>query len=290
MLFSEYVDLWKSEARSNVGESWRITQDKLIGLHILPVLSSDELSAIGPSHISKVLEISQGKGHSAKTRMHLYSIMFKMFDDAVEFFELDLKNPVKKKYHRPKITKKKSKFMTLEQSILLLEYVLHSQFSHAVWIQTLSGLRVSEVLPLRWGDMDFENDQINVVKIYNRNTKKIQDHTKNGNQVYIPMPVRLKKYLLKYRGKNDDFVIPNQKNKMTCYFVYRRYLRNVCEKLKLPIRSAHGLRHSCTEIWVNVGASAEDLRRLLNHKSLSATDSYIHRTDGRLNLLSKKIS
>lgn len=290
MNFSEFVSIWKRDARSNVAESWCLTQDTLIRLHIEPLLGSLDIYSLTPGHISKVLESSFKKGHSSKTRMHLYTILNKLFVDAIEFFELEIKNPVKRKYHRPKVIKKKSNFMTLEQSIVLLEYVLQSQFSHGIWIQTLSGLRVSEVLPLKWGDIDFENNQIRLIKIYNRNTKKIQDFTKNGNQVYVPMPERLKKYLLKYRGENDDFVMPNQKNKITCYFVYRRYLRNVCEKLKLPIRSAHGLRHSCTEIWVDVGASAEDLRRLLNHNSLSATESYIHRTDDRLNRLAKKIA
>lgn len=37
----------------------------------------------------------------------------------------------------------------------------------------------------------------------------------------------------------------------------------------------HGLRHSCTELFVNQGASLEDLRRLLNHEDSGTTEGYV---------------
>jgi site-specific recombinase XerD len=51
----------------------------------------------------------------------------------------------------------------------------------------------------------------------------------------------------------------------------------------------HELRHSCTELYVQAGASAEDLRRLLNHKSLAATIRYMHRTDERLQRIASQV-
>ena len=42
------------------------------------------------------------------------------------------------------------------------------------------------------------------------------------------------------------------------------------------------LRHSCTEHFVRAGASQEDLRWLLKHKSGSTTLGYMHRDYYRL--------
>jgi integrase len=290
MKFEEYLEQWKNETRSRSGDGWKANQDQLIGQHILPHLVGKHMAVITSGMISKILDASKKKGHSPKTRLHLYSFLYKFFYDAVNFFDMDIKNPVKAKYHRPKVPKIKAKFMTPEQSFVLLEYVFGSRYSHGIWIQLLCGLRVSEMLPLTWGDIDFQNEQITVSRIWNKGTKTIQKYTKNGNQVYVPLPAKLKAYLKKYKGKDDDLVMPNQNKEMMCYYVYRRHLRKLAKTLKLPIRSTHGLRHSCTEIWVDVGASAEDLRRLLNHLSLSSTENYIHRTDNRLNSLAKKIA
>lgn len=290
MTFSDYIDRWKFEARTNASESWKITQDYLIDSHILPVLSSNNLAEIDAGSISRIFIEMQARGYAQKTKLHVYVLLNSIFTDAAEFFEMSIKNPIKEKYHKPKVPKKEASFMNPTQSVMLLEYVLNHQFGIGVWIQTLSGIRVSELLPLRYSDLDFKNDQISIKRIFNRMTKEIQDYTKNRKQIYVPMPPRLKKFLSEYADKHGDFLMPNANGDMSCYYSYRRYLRSVCEKLKLPIRSPHGLRHSCTELWVEAGASAEDLRRLLNHKSLDSTKNYIHRTDDRLIKISKNIA
>lgn len=141
--------------------------------------------------------------------------------------------------------------------------------------------------------MDFDNEHIWIRTIFNRGAGKkgkIQEYTKNGDQMYAPMAKRLHEYLKKRRGPSGDYMLETAKKDMMCYYNFRRWFRKTCEHLKLPIRSVHGLRHSCTEIWVTNGASHEDIRRLLNHLSLDATAGYIHRTDDRLKAIAKKIA
>lgn len=180
--------------------------------------------------------------------------------------------------------------MTPEKTIMFLEYVMGTNYAPGVWIQALTALRVGEMLPLTWQDFDFTNNQILISKKYNREMKRIETFTKNREQHYVPIPPMLRRYLLPLVGKPEALVMTNQSGGMMCYYQYRRFMRKVCAKLKVNIRGSHGLRHSCTEIWVNAGATAEDLRRLLNQKSLDATADYIHRTDDRLAKIAKKIS
>ena len=63
----------------------------------------------------------------------------------------------------------------------------------------------------------------------------------------------------------------------------------LCEEAQIPKVSPHELRHTCTEIWIQMGASIEDIRRLLSHKSAETTQRYIHRTDDRLLSLANSI-
>jgi integrase len=287
--FSAFVEKWKFDCRTNISPSWCKVQDTLLDLHILPLLKDKRLDKIDSALISKVLEVSKAKGHSAKTRLHIYTVLFSLFDNASTFYRMMIPNPVLKRFHRPKVPKKKAAFMTPLQTATLLEYVMHTRYGPAIWCMALCALRVSEAIPRTWGDFDWVNDQIAVRSIYERNNG-IQEYTKNGSQVFIPIPERLKKYLLIKRGDEDAYILQNQNGEMLDYYNFRRYFRKVCEKLKLPIRSVHGLRHSCTEIWVNAGATAEDLRRLLNHTGLDSVENYIHRTNDRLSALAKKIT
>ena len=66
-------------------------------------------------------------------------------------------------------------------------------------------------------------------------------------------------------------------------------LRRLCQEALVKRVSPHGLRHSCTEIWIKNGASLEDIRRLLGHKTTETTLRYIHKTDDRLIKLAKEI-
>lgn len=276
--------------RLNVSKDWRVTQDQIIRDHVIPYLCNREMDEIKPPHISKVLEQSKLRGHSARTTRHVYTLLRQMFFDAVEFFEIIQKSPVKQKYHRPKVPKYKAKFLPRELAWILLEAVSDTPFACGVWIQTLTGLRVGEMLPLKWSDIDFDTAQIHVTKIYKKTSKLIQNYTKNKTQHSVPMPPDLMAFLRKRKGRGEDLVMPNSLGEVTCYYVYRRALRRICDRLKLPARSTHGLRHTCSALWRQSGAGLDDVKELFNHASLISTESYDHFPKSRLTELAVQVT
>jgi integrase len=289
MLFSEYVEMWKKEAIGNRSESYMIDQERTFRLHILPILGSKNIYKMTSGDISEVMNKSKELGHSPATREYIYTSMHKAFHDAIEFFELEIKNPVKKRYHKPKAVKTVAAFMPPEESTVVLDYTMGSLFESLIWIQLLCGVRVSEVLPLKWKNIDFRNNMIVIDTVFVRKTGKLKPYSKNGSQFYVPMPPRLAKFLAERMRDPEEFVAPNTKNEMICYYVFRRYLRKLKEKLNLKVRSSHGLRHSSTELWYEAGASIQDIGRLLNHNSEKSTLVYVHRTNRRLAELSKNV-
>ena len=62
------------------------------------------------------------------------------------------------------------------------------------------------------------------------------------------------------------------------------------EKIADGAVTPHKLRHPCTQIWFHHGATLEDVRRLLGHKSSETTRRYVHKTDDRLIRLASVIS
>jgi integrase len=51
----------------------------------------------------------------------------------------------------------------------------------------------------------------------------------------------------------------------------------------------HELRHSATELWVEEGATEEDIVRLLNHSSAASVRRYLHRSPERLKKIASVI-
>ncbi len=72
-----------------------------------------------------------------------------------------------------------------------------------------------------------------------------------------------------------------------------QYILHVFNLLNRAFKDAveyFGYLGKSPEIWFRSGATLEDVRRLLNHKSAETTQRYVHKTDDRLIALAKSIS
>ena len=165
----------------------------------------------------------------------------------------------------------------------------HPLYGSAVWLQLLTGVRVSEVQGLEWDDIEWSRNAINVKRAFNKHTKKFQSYTKNKNHYQVPMTPKLKQYLQDHRNQ-FRFICANPSGGMLASKSYDEFLKRLQLALKLPIGSSHGLRHSCARLYASLGASDEDLQKLLGHKHLSSTKTYIHRTPEALFKIAKKIA
>ena len=294
MTFEEYVSEWKTLCRTNVSDGWKIAQDQMLNDHILPYLARQKIDSINPQHISVVINQIKMRGHAATTTKQIFLLLNKMFNDAVSFFEIIDKSPIRKRFHCPKIEHKESLFLKKSQ----IEHLLRVSEGHwaymAILIQSLVGLRASEVMALKWKDIDFEKHSIFIRSAYKRRVKRIDEFPKNGRQIRVPLYGKLYAALIadyrKREPSQEEFVCTRADGDgMMLYNSYEKALKNICRKANLPNINSHALRHSCTELWVQSGANQEDLRRLLNHKAYQSTEVYIHRTDERLDRLAKEV-
>lgn len=291
MKFRDYVERWKVSARNKTSDSWKMAQDQILSSHVLPIIGGKDLNRITAEDISLVLNTSKEKGHAPNTTKKIFMVLSKVFGDAVEFFEFINKSPVKRRFHLPFVPPSQRPYMGLEQSLIVLEYVMnHPLHALPIWIMLLAGLRISEIEPLEWSDIDFENDEIVVSKSHCIWSKKDRPYTKNKNQYRVPMAPMLRAFLWN-RKELKGLVCRNSRGGMVSRWSIRGCLCRLSKQLNLPIRSSHGLRHSCARIFVEKGARDEDIKELLGHKWLQSAKTYTHR-DGVafLKKISKKIA
>ncbi len=135
-----------------------------------------------------------------------------------------------------------------------------------------TGMRLSELVGLNDGDVDFS---ASVIKVTGKRNK----------QRLIPFGEELREDMRAYLSLRDDyaanadafFVGKDGKRigRSTVYLLVRRYLSKV---VTLKKKSPHVLRHSFATSMLNNHAELEAVKELLGHESLKTTEIYTHTT------------
>lgn len=291
MTSSDFLLKWHSECRSEVSEGWRNDQLRMIRDYVFPVIEHVKLQDLSPLHVGRVIARIRELGKSEQLALHVYNTLHKALEDAIHHYEILDKNPVRRRY-KPSLVKKARMFLSPPQSLNLLQATRNDRLGPAVWISLLAGLRPSEVMALRWEAVNLDLRLITIKAAYKRKVRRIEPYPKQANWGRAVMPPDLGTYLQTKRGDREgsDFVASIDGKEMLSYHVLYKGVRQWCSRLGLPVVTPHELRHSSTELLVDAGASAEDLRRQLNHSSLVSTKAYIHRTDERLRQITDRIA
>lgn len=287
----EFFRDWLQARKHKISETWLKAIEQMASSYILPSLGKYRLTDVEPRHIGKAIADMAELGRSPQTRVHVFGILRQMFGDAVEYYGILSASPVLKR-DRPKIHRVERAYLKPEQSWRLLRASQSHYLAPAIWLSILTGLRPSEVQALKWSSVDLDKGQILIREAYKRGIRKIQPFPKQKDWGSAPIPAALEKFLRDREAKANpgDFVAQAMHGGMLEQKKFHDGLKRLCETAGVPKVSPHELRHSCTEIWFSMGASMEDVRRLLNHKSAETTKRYVHRTDERLLALAEKIT
>ncbi len=141
-----------------------------------------------------------------------------------------------------------------------------------------SGLRRSELIALKWSDVDVSRGAIRVLG-------------KGSKYRQVPLSKKVVKLLtlLKECYKLQEDLTMNvhvilTDNGKPCYpkFVYNRVVEMMSMVTTSDKRSPHTLRHSMATHLMDHGAELNAVKELLGHSSLAATQIYTHNSISRL--------
>jgi site-specific recombinase XerD len=159
-------------------------------------------------------------------------------------------------------------------------------FRPIVSLAYYAGLRVKEVVQLKWSEVDLENEFLTIT------------NTKTGSERVVPMRKELIQ-ILKAWEKLDRYeckglVFPSETglaanqgmSKGNISKVFRKYV----DKAGLPSSiNFHGLRHSCGTNLLRMGMDINNVAKMLGHSSLETTRKYEHLNEKDLKNSLKKI-
>ncbi len=280
--FDEYFVQWFETRKNQATDGWRRTQLHFYRDHVREVLGRLTLASVSPQHVARVLNQMAEKKRSEQTRLHVYSLMRKAFGDAIEIFHLIHINPVHRSF-KPRLPQKEARFLSVDEVRKLLLHVQGSPYEIAVWLGAYMGLRVGEIQALRWEDVDLDRQVLHVRQSYSKADSVMREYPKGRRQHSHRIPGELLAKLGTLpRSESTDLVAAPAGWKMLDYSKYRRVLEQFCREAGVRSIATHGLRHSSSEVWMEAGASRDDLRILFAHQDSKTTDRYIHDRGDRL--------
>ena len=135
------------------------------------------------------------------------------------------------------------------------------------------GLRASELVDLRWHQVDFNQAVLHVRR------------AKNGTPATHPLTgkeLRALRKLYRDKGSNSPFVFVSERGAPLSVSGFRRMIERATAASGLEIKAhPHMLRHACGFKLANDGVDTRTLQAYLGHRSISNTVRYTELAPGR---------
>lgn len=142
-------------------------------------------------------------------------------------------------------------------------------------------MRIGEISGLKWTDINFEENLIQVKRTVSRilneegityKTKVDMDKPKTwDSERIIPLAENLKKYLLERRRKQDSEYVVSCKGRFAEPRVINYRFQKIVSNLDIGNIHFHVLRHTFATRCLENGADIASLSRLMGHQSTRMT-------------------
>ena len=286
--FTQWLPIIEKQVRPN---TFRTYKGNMIN-HIIPYfeqlnLTMDQVTYrhIQAYYDSKVNELS------ATSIRHHAENMSKAFEDAI-FRELLAFNPTKRA-KPPKMKKFKAEFLNLKEIEQLLSLFKGNIIELPVSLCSIYGFRRSEVLGLKWENIDFVGRTIYIVETLQQNTGgDYTDDTKTESSTRT-MPMTDQAYhllmqkrreqeqmknLMRRKYRDTDYVCTQRNGKPISPNYLSKHFHAVVKDVFKKVR-LHDLRHSSATNLLEMGFSVAQVAEWLGHSSPEITlRFYAHAT------------
>lgn len=169
----------------------------------------------------------------------------------------------------------------IEQYILTKKSIYHYGMLISMW----TGLRIGELLSLKWKDIDFKEKLINVSAttckiISNHKQIAIDDVPKTYSSIRsIPITNKINNLFAEIlkKNKNSNFIFLNKNYKRLDMRTYQESFRRLLNKLKIKHYGFHSLRHTFATRLLENGVDIKTISELMGHSSPTITlNVYVH--------------
>lgn len=167
----------------------------------------------------------------------------------------------------------------------LERYILGKKaaYSYGILISMYTGLRLGELIAMRWEDVDFD---ARIIKVNRTVSKRPVDHKlvaiesapKTVSSVrIIPLSHELVAILKALKKLGSRYVISNRFGEKVDNRTYQASFRNLLKRLGIKHYGFHALRHTFATRLLESGVDVKTISELLGHANATVTlNRYVH--------------
>lgn len=152
----------------------------------------------------------------------------------------------------PAVQSDEHAFLSADEIPVFLKEAEGSKYEIA-FLLALHSLRVSEILGLRWENVDLEKQSITVrgATLFDENNKLVNKPTNKNRSSRRTIPIMIPRLsqLLSDAERTGEFIVIANPNSI------RASANKICRKANLPEVGTHGLRHSFCSLAYKLGIS-----------------------------------
>jgi integrase len=288
-----FLDSWlngtvKGSVKATTYESY----ERLIRCHIKPELGRRKLKTLAPDHVQTLYQRKLDSGLAPGTVRQIHSVLSRALDQAMRWGTLP--RNVCKATTPPKPDAEEIKPLDAEQARRLLRTAGGDRFEALYVLAVTAGLRIGELLALRWKDVDLEAGGATLRVQRTKSTAKsgpVFTTPKNGKGRSITLTRHAVEALKAHRATQNaerlkagslwqDYGLifcTHGGKPLDSHNLARTSFKPLLERAELPDIRFHDLRHTCATLLLSRGHHPKLVQVLLGHSTVALTlDRYSH--------------
>lgn len=299
MTLAEWLDYYMPECKKRfVKPSTYVTYSVKVENHIKPAIGHYKLKALRQDIIQKFVNSLSDKGLAPATVEAIFKLLHNALETAVDD-GLIVKN-VANRVRLPKVPKPKVEAFTIDQQRVFVEQAKETYMGCMFIFDLCTGMRLGELLGLKWSDIDFDKNQLHVERTISKvhdpdspNSKwrlELGPPKTPASERTIPLHQTAIKILAgifeqqeadkAHAGaayEDNDLVFCTKLGRPQDPINMRRIFYRICKKAGISGFTPHCLRHTFATRGVEEKVDVRVMQRFLGHANIQETvNTYTH--------------
>ena len=270
--FGRFVeDRWKPDVYPSLKFSSKKYYDNMVNTHLMPIFGETQLRSITRESVQNFLAAKVESGSSWKTVKHIRTVFGTILEAAVRD-DLLISNPVRRTRLPRRGVVDDAAPISPDSLRSLIEKLEEPSRSIAALL-VMTGLRIGELLALRWQDVDLDKELLSVNRtVYEGHFDEPKSKRSKRRIPLGPKSLEIFRSLRKAEASPSDLIFAARNGSpLSRRNLLNRQLKPACKSLGLEGANWHWMRHVHATLLDSVGAPLGTVQAILGHASPEVT-------------------